>query len=78
MRFLVKVYEDGSFYAAETSDDGSEIVRPLKGHREVGKRLSAFVEVLADETPEGVQRIQAALKFLEETVSRWNGGSNPG
>jgi hypothetical protein len=70
VRFLVKVYEDGGLFAVETSDDGSEIVRTLKGSREVGKRLSAFVEVLGDETPEGVARIQAALAFLSETVSR--------
>ena len=72
MRFLVKVYDDGSLFAVETSDDGSEIVRPLSGSREVGKRLSAFVEVLGDETAEGMARVQDALAFLQETVKQRN------
>jgi hypothetical protein len=70
MRYLVKIYEDGSLFAIETSDDGSSIVRPLKGSREVGKRLSAFVEVLCDDTAEGMGRIQDALAFVSQTVSQ--------
>jgi hypothetical protein len=66
----VKIYEDGSLFAIETTDDGSAIVRPLRGGREVGKRLSAFVEVLGDDTAEGSTRIQDALTFLSQTISQ--------
>ena len=69
MRFIVKTYEDGSTFAVETTDDGSAIVQPLQGNREVGKRLSAFVEILGDDTPEGVARMEAALQFLASTVA---------
>jgi len=69
MRFVVKQYEDGHMFAVETSDDGSSILKPLKGSREVGKRLSAFVEVLGDDTEEGVNRIKEALEYLEEVVT---------
>jgi hypothetical protein len=69
MRFLVKEYEDGSAFAVETTDDGSAIVKPLRGQREVGKRLSAFVEVLGDDTPEGIARIQDALAYLSQIVT---------
>jgi hypothetical protein len=70
MRFLVKVYEDGAMFAVETSDDGSQIVRPLAGSRDVGKRLSAFVEVLGDDTADGAGRIQEALRFLGQAVEQ--------
>jgi hypothetical protein len=69
MRFLVKVYEDGGLFAVETTDDGSSIVRPLQGSREVAKRLSVFAEVLADDTPDGVARLEDALKFLQQAVT---------
>jgi hypothetical protein len=72
MRFLAKVYDDGAMFAVETTDDGSAIVQPLAGNREVGKRLSAFVEVLGDDTAEGASRIQEALKFLGNAVSKRN------
>jgi hypothetical protein len=69
MRFLVKQYEDGTRFAVETTDDGSAIVKPLDGKRAVGQRLSAFVEVLGDDTEDGVARIQDALRYLEQVVS---------
>jgi hypothetical protein len=73
MRFLVKEYEDGSMFAVETTDDGSAIVQPLRGQRDVGKRLSAFVEVLGDDTPEGVARVQKALAYLSQIVAERGG-----
>ena len=69
MRFVVKKYEDGNTFAVETTDDGGSIVKSLDGTRQVGKRLSAFVEVLGDDTEDGVARIKEALKYLEEVVS---------
>jgi len=69
MRFVVKKYEDGNMFAVETTDDGGSIVKSLNGVRRVGKRLSAFVEVLGDDTEDGVTRIKEALKYLEEVVS---------
>ena len=69
MRFMVKQYEDGNMFAVELTDDGSSILKALKGSREVGKRLSAFIEVLGDDTDEGASRIREALKYLDEVVS---------
>jgi predicted ABC-type ATPase len=69
MRFVVKKYDDGNMFAVETTDDGSSIVKSLKGAREVGQRLSAFVEVLGDDTEDGVNRIKEALEYLEEVVA---------
>ena len=70
MRFVIKKYEDGNTFAIETSDDGSAILQPLEGAREVGKRLSAFVEVLGDDTEEGVSHIKDALGYLSEVVAQ--------
>jgi hypothetical protein len=69
MRFVVKKYENGDMFAVETTDDGGAIVKSLAGARQVGQRLSAFVEVLGDDTDDGVKRIQEALEYLEQLVS---------
>jgi len=69
MRYVVKMYEDGNMFAVEITDDGSSVVKTLKGAREVGKRLSAFVEVLGDDTEDGVTRIKDALEFLVEVTA---------
>jgi len=69
MRFVVKKYEDGNLFAVETTDDGGSIVKTLKGERQVGKRLAAFVEVLADSTEEGVAQVREALRYLEEVMA---------
>lgn len=74
MRYTVKVYDDGTLFAVETTDDGSAIVRTLQGQREVGKRLSAFVEVLSDDSKDGVARLQQALKFLNNTITQGGSG----
>jgi hypothetical protein len=68
MRFVVKTYQDGKAFAVEITDDGSSVVKSLKGSREVGQRLSAFVEVLGDDTEEGAARIKEALEYLAEIV----------
>ena len=70
MRFVVKQYEDGNMLAIETTDDGSAIVRSLSGERQVAKRLSAFVEVLGDDTPDGVTRLKQALAYLTQVVEQ--------
>lgn len=69
MRFLVKVYDDGSVFGIETTDDGGAILRHLAGSREVGKRLSAFVEILGDNTPEGASRLREGLRLVEQAIS---------
>jgi hypothetical protein len=69
MRFVVKTYEDGNMFAVEISDDGSSVMNTLKGARDVGKRLSVFVEVLGDDTEVGVTRIKDALEFLAEVIA---------
>jgi len=69
VRFLVKQYDSGNMFAIETTDDGSSIVRTLKGSREVGMRLTAFVEVLGDDTKEGIKRVEEALDYLKEVVA---------
>jgi hypothetical protein len=70
MRFSIKKYGNGETYAVETNDDGTEIVNTLVGDRRVGQRISAFVEVLADETEEGTDRLLNALAWLKEQVEK--------
>ena len=70
MRFVVKKYEDGSTFAVETTDDGSAIIKSLAGSRQVGQRLSAFVEVLADDTVDGARRISESLEYLKEVIAQ--------
>lgn len=60
-------------FAVETTDDGSMISRPLAGQRQVGQRLSAFVEVLGDDTPEGARRINEALEYLKTVIAAKGG-----
>jgi hypothetical protein len=70
MRFVVKKYEDGSTFAVETTDDGGAIIKSLAGSRQVGQRLSAFVEVLGDDTEDGARRINEALEYLKEVIAQ--------
>jgi len=69
MRFVVKKYENGDTFAVETTDDGCAIVKSLAGARQVGQRLSAFVEVLGDDTDDGIARMKEALVYLDEVVT---------
>jgi anion-transporting ArsA/GET3 family ATPase len=68
MRFSIKKYGDGETYAVETNDDGSKIVREIVGQRRVGQRISSFIEVLGDETPEGADRLLESIEWLKEQV----------
>jgi hypothetical protein len=70
MRFVVKKYEDGSMFAVEATDDGSAIIKSLAGSRQVGQRLSAFVEVLGDDTDDGARRISEALEYLQDVIAQ--------
>jgi hypothetical protein len=68
MRISIKKYDNGHTYAVETNDDGSEVVKTLVGQREVGQDISVFVEVLADESAEAMNRLLDALSWLTEQV----------
>ena len=44
-------------------------MKVLTGTRHVGKRLSAFVEMLGDDTEDGVTRIKEALEYLGAVIA---------
>ncbi|HET6882975.1 MAG TPA: hypothetical protein VFI31_22590 [Pirellulales bacterium] len=54
----------------ETTDNGSEIINEMVGERRVGQGISAFVEVLTDETVEGADRLLEAIGWLKEQVEK--------
>ena len=70
MRFSIKKYDNGETYAVETSDDGTKIVKEIVGERRVGQGISAFVEVLSDETAESADRLLEAIAWLKEQVEK--------
>lgn len=70
MRLVVKKYADGGTFAVETSNEGSTIVGTLAGTRDVGKRISAYIEVICDDTEEGADRLLAALSWLTEEAEK--------
>ena len=70
MRLSIKKYDNGETYAVETTDNGSEIIKEMVGERRVGEGISAFVEVLTDETVESADRLLEALEWLKEQIEK--------
>jgi hypothetical protein len=70
MRLAIKTYKTGDTFFVETNDDGSQIIHALGGTRKVGERLSAFVEALCDDTPEGADRLLKSLSLLTQEVEK--------
>ena len=71
MRLVVKKYANGQTYTVETTNDGTGLSRELEGTREVGERISAYLEATCDDTVEGADRLLAALTRLKEVVEQW-------
>jgi hypothetical protein len=71
MRYVCHIYEDGSIYAYETTDDGWKVLGVFEGEMpEPIKRISAFAELSADNTAEGRNRLKKALTLLQEVVRK--------
>ena len=71
MRLVVKKYPDGGTYDVETSNEGASITQTLDGAREdVGKRISAYVEVICDDSEEGADRLLVALSWLMDEAKK--------
>lgn len=70
MRLSIKKYDNGETYAVETTDNGSEIIKEMVGERRVGQGITAFVEVLTDETTESADRLLEALEWLKGQIEK--------
>jgi acetyl-CoA carboxylase carboxyltransferase component len=70
MRLVAKKYADGGELMVETADDGSVLTKELGGRREVGKRISAYLEIMCDDDEKSVDRLLEALSWLREEVER--------
>lgn len=79
MRLVLKTYDDGGTYCYETSDDGGDFIRDVMGKRQPGDRISTFIEVSCDETPQGADRLFQALSWLKEESAKrkaaWSSGA---
>ena len=70
MRLVVKEYADGGWSAVETTNDGGSFVGQLGGNREVGQRISAYLEATCDDNEEGADRLLEALSWLSGEVEK--------
>lgn len=70
MRMVVNQYANGDKFASESATDGSVVIRELLGRRQVGARISAYVEVACDDTEKGLERLKESLEFLIEEVEK--------
>lgn len=70
MRLIAKKYADGGELMVETADDGSVLMRELTGKREVGKIISAYLEIICDDDEKSVDRLLEALSWLREEIER--------
>lgn len=70
MRFVIKKYANGKTVAFETTDDGGSVVKEIEGATEVGARISAFVELAADENARGVDNALESLNLLTDLVKQ--------
>ncbi len=70
MRLVVKKYADGGTFAVETTNEGRAVIKTLEGTRDVGERISAYIEVICDDTEGGADRLLAALSWLTEEAAK--------
>jgi len=70
MRLVVKKYADDGWSAVETTNDGGSFVGQLEGTREVGQRISAYLEVSCDDNEQGADRLLDAISWLRDEVER--------
>ena len=69
MRLTVKTYADGKRYLAETNNDATEVIKE-DGKSQPGKRISAILEVLADDSASGMDRVLEMLQVIEAEIRR--------
>jgi hypothetical protein len=70
MRLVAKKYADGGELMVETTEDGGVLTRELGGRREVGKRISAYLEVMCDNDEKSADRLLEAISWLRAEVER--------
>ncbi|MFQ6042111.1 MAG: hypothetical protein ACE5PV_14740 [Candidatus Poribacteria bacterium] len=70
MRYVCKVYEDGTLYAYETSDDAWKLKKVFEGQKpEHVHRVSAFAELSCDNNDIGKKRLKQALAKLQDILN---------
>ena len=70
MRYVCKIYEDGTLYAYSTSDDGWKLLKVFEGKKpENVHRVSVFAEISSDNNI-GTERITQALTKLQGILSQ--------
>ena len=69
MRFFVKQYDNGNKFALETNNEGTPIA-PTMGSREVGRRISAYAEVMCDDDETGYDRAIEAIDLLKQELEK--------
>jgi len=70
MRLVFKQYANGGSSAVETSNDGGSFVKQPAGNREVGQRISAYLEVTCDDNAKGADGLLEGLSWLSEEMGR--------
>jgi hypothetical protein len=70
MRYVCHVYEDGSIYAYETTDNGFRVLRTFEGQAPDPpiKRISAYAEFACDNNEKGIARLKQAMARLQNVV----------
>jgi hypothetical protein len=70
MRLVIKVFADsGKMYVIETPNEGHSLT-VLSGEREPEARISAFMELMCDETDEGADRVLEIMSWLEKEMKK--------
>lgn len=69
MRLVVKEYANGVQYFVETDNDATSVIKK-DGDRQPGQRISATVEVLADDNETGMDRVLEAIQAIQAAVQQ--------
>jgi hypothetical protein len=67
MRIVVKQYNNGQQYILETDNDAKSVITE-EGSRQVGQRISAVIEVAADDNEKGMTEVLEAIKAIAGKV----------
>ncbi len=68
MRIVVKQYNNGQQYIVETDNDAKSVITE-EGRRQVGERISAVIEVSADDNEKGMTKVLEAIKAIADKVN---------
>ncbi len=69
MRLVVKKYNNGKQYLVETDNDATSVIKE-DGSRQPGERISAFIEVSADDNANGMDRVLDAMRMIMADVEK--------